>query len=108
MTELTANIRASQQTISNKHFNLFTFPLLNAVPLINGLEERQRLSSGTLVRSPQFALSLPVSQKQWALKVVLESLNVRLAILDDVTGRLDFNRATIFPPTKLEPLGQPC
>ena len=55
-----ANFRdAVQQTITNQQLDALAFTLLNAIPLVNRLEERQRLASGALVCHPLFPLLLP-------------------------------------------------
>ena len=85
MTELAADIRASQQTVSNQQFNLLAFPLLNSVPLINRLEKPQRESGGTFVRHPKIALSLPVSQQCGALIVVIDNPSLNAPQLEPLS-----------------------
>jgi hypothetical protein len=54
---------ALQQAIANQQLNALAFTFLNTVPLVNSLEERQRLTSRTLVRYPLITLLLPFSEQ---------------------------------------------
>ena len=63
MAKLTTDIgSATQQAVANQQLNAFAFTLLNSIPLVNSLEECQRLPGRTLVRQPLLALLLPCAE----------------------------------------------
>ena len=107
MAKLAGRIRATKQAIPNEQLDALPFPLLNTIPLINGLEEGERFTGRPFVRNPLLALLLPRAEKRGTPRIGIKPLDERLAIpANDAAGRLNFSLARKLLPTWLNPFGQ--